>query len=127
MNLIEGNVAGGTFTRTGLSLPLPISDGPAILAVRPEVLGLVPARGDGAARIHRITDYGTHAIVDLDLADGKRLKSMVADATTFAEGQAVDLIPGAVAAYRDNAAVYRGSSALLEPDAHARLHRDRWR
>ena len=41
MNLIEGHVAGGTFTRAGLSVPLPIPDGPAILAVRPEVLGIV--------------------------------------------------------------------------------------
>jgi putative spermidine/putrescine transport system ATP-binding protein len=108
MNLIEGNVAGGTFTRTGLCLPLPISDGPATLAVRPEVLGLAGANGSGVARIHRVTDYGTHAIVDVDLADGVRLKSMVPDARSFAAGQAVDLMPRAVAAYRDNAVVYRG-------------------
>ena len=66
------------------------------------------ATGNGVARIHRVTDYGTHAIVDLDLSDGMRLKSMVRDARTFAAGQAVDLLPGAVAAYRDNAVVYRG-------------------
>ena len=108
MNLIEGNVAGGTFTRTGFCLPLPISDGPATLAVRPEVLGLVGSNGSGVARIHRVTDYGTHAIVDVDLADGVRLKSMVPDARSFAAGQAVDLMPRAVAAYRDNAVVYRG-------------------
>ena len=98
----------GTFTRAGLCLPLPVADGPAILAVRPEVLGLACATGAGGARIHRVTDYGTHAIVDLDLPDGMRLKSMVPDARKYAAGQAVDLKPGAVAAYRDNAVVYRG-------------------
>jgi putative spermidine/putrescine transport system ATP-binding protein len=107
MNLIEGNVASGTFSRTGLSLPLPISDGPAVLAIRPEVLGVVGANGKGAGSVHRVTDYGTHAIVDIDLADGTRLKSMVADARSFASGQSVDLQPRAVSAYRDNAVVYR--------------------
>ena len=107
MNLIEGNVASGMFSRTGLSLPLPISDGPAVLAIRPEVLGVVGANGKGAGSVHRVTDYGTHAIVDIDLADGTRLKSMVADARSFASGQSVDLQPRAVSAYRDNAVVYR--------------------
>ena len=107
MNLIEGNVASGTFTRMGFSLPLPIADGPVVLPVRPEVLGLIASAGQGDARIHRVTNYGTHAIVDLDLPDGTRLKSMVPDARTFAAGQPVDLKPGAVAAYRDNAVVFR--------------------
>lgn len=107
MNLIEGNVASGTFSRTGLSFPLPIPDGPAVLAIRPEVLGLVGANGKGTGCIHRVTDYGTHAIVDIDLADGTRLKSMVPDARNFASGQSVDLLPRAVSAYRDNAVVYR--------------------
>ena len=88
MNLIEGHVAGGTFSRAGLSVPLPIPDGPAVLAVRPEVLGIVAARGEGVARIHRVTDYGTHAIVDLDLPDGIRLKSMVPDAGPYRRGDA---------------------------------------
>jgi putative spermidine/putrescine transport system ATP-binding protein len=114
MNLIEGHVAGGTFTRAGVRVPLPIPDGPAVLAVRPEVLGIVAARGDGAARIHRVTDYGTHAIVDLDLPDGFRLKSMVPDARPYRAGMPVDLVPGAVAAYRDDAVVHRGATGSLQ-------------
>jgi putative spermidine/putrescine transport system ATP-binding protein len=110
MNLIEGSVTAATFVRGGLRLPLPIADGPAVLAVRPEVLGIVSATGAGAARIHRVTDYGTHAIVDLDLPDGLRLKAMVPDARPYAAGQPVDLVPGAVAAYREDAVVYRGRS-----------------
>src|SRR5690606_10389971 len=43
MNLIEGVVANGTFTRDSFSTPLAIADGPATLAVRPEALDLVAA------------------------------------------------------------------------------------
>ena len=39
-----------------------------------------PRRRSRAARIHRVTDYGSHAIVDLELPDGLRLKAMVPDA-----------------------------------------------
>ncbi|MGQ3164826.1 MAG: ABC transporter ATP-binding protein, partial [Agrobacterium sp.] len=40
MNLIEGMVSGGNFTHAGLTVPLPVSDGPAILAIRPEAVDL---------------------------------------------------------------------------------------
>jgi putative spermidine/putrescine transport system ATP-binding protein len=55
-----------------------------------------------------VTDYGTHAIVDLDLADGVRLKAMVPDARLWRPGQRVALQPRAFAAYRDNAVIHRG-------------------
>jgi putative spermidine/putrescine transport system ATP-binding protein len=111
MNLIEGEVHAGTFVRDGFRSSLPAPDGPAILAVRPEALDIVAAAGAGTARIHRVTDYGTHAIVDLDLSGGLRLKSMVPDARAWAHGQAVDLQPRAFAAYRDNAVIYRSGAS----------------
>jgi len=104
MNLVEGAVANGTFSRAGFSLPLPVGDGPAILAMRPESIGLVAG---SQAVIHRVTDYGTHGLVDIDLPDGTRIKSMIGDAKAFAAGQSVDLTPSAIAAYRDNAVIYR--------------------
>src|SRR6185369_16451679 len=109
MNLIEGMVKGGLFTRGALSMPMNIAEGPVTLAVRPEALGLavespLPER---APRIHRVTDYGTHAIVDIDFPDGIRLKSMVPDGRLYKTGQPVGLLPSAVAAYRDNSVVYR--------------------
>jgi len=107
MNLIEGQVANGVFTRPGMSVPLPVDDGPAILAVRPEALDIAAAEG-GEARVHRVTDYGTHGLVDLDLGDGTRLKAMVSHPDLFQPGQNVHLTPRAVAAYRDNAQIYRG-------------------
>ena len=45
MNLIEGTVAGGAFRHAGFTLPVPVPDGPATLAVRPEALGDRPRRG----------------------------------------------------------------------------------
>lgn len=106
MNLIEGEVANGRFTRADFGLDIPIPDGPATVAIRPEVLDLT-ASDDGVAVVHRVTDYGTHGLVDLDLSDGTRLKSMVAHPDLFSAGQRVDLQPKAIAAYRNNARVYR--------------------
>ena len=60
------------------------------------------------AKIHRVTDYGTHAVVDIELPDGVRLKSMVGEARDWSAKQPIDLKPRAFAAYRDNAAIYRG-------------------
>jgi putative spermidine/putrescine transport system ATP-binding protein len=104
MNLVEGKVTGGTFARGGFTVPLPVADGPAIVAVRPETLGLVLG---SMADIHRVTDFGTHGIVDVDLPDGFRFKAMVPEAREWKAGQRVDLKPRAFSAYRDNAVIYR--------------------
>jgi putative spermidine/putrescine transport system ATP-binding protein len=107
MNLIEGAVANGRFARAGLDVALPLADGPATLAVRPEALEIAAATGADGAKIHRVTDYGTHAILDIELPDGSRLKSMVPEARDWSGGQAVELKPRAFAVYRDNAVIFR--------------------
>jgi putative spermidine/putrescine transport system ATP-binding protein len=107
MNLIEGVVADGTFRHPGLELAMPVPDGPATLAVRPEALQIAAAP-DAPAIIHRVTDYGTHAVVDIDLADGLRLKAMVPDARVWQANMPVALTPRAYAVYRGNAAIHRG-------------------
>ena len=110
MNLVEGTVANGTFSRATFTNPLPVADGPAIFAVRPEALGITPAAGPGTAKVHRVTDYGTHGLIDLELPDGLRLKAMVPDARDWTAGQPADLLPRAFAAYRDKAAIYRSTA-----------------
>ncbi|MDB5530309.1 MAG: transporter ATP-binding protein [Devosia sp.] len=107
MNLVDGTIANNVFTHTGFTVPLTAADGQATLAVRPEALHIVPASGVGMAKIHRVTDYGTHAIVDIDLPDGVRLKAMVGEARAWTAGQAINLKPRAFAAYRDNVAIFR--------------------
>jgi len=104
MNLVEGTVANGVFSRASFTVPLPVTDGPATLAMRPESIALT---GGNQAIIHRVTDYGTHGLVDIDLPDGTRIKALIGNARAFAAGQSVDLKPSALAAYRDNAIIYR--------------------
>lgn len=106
MNLIEGRVEGGRFVRAGLAVDAPVTDGPAILAIRPEAL--TPCSGDpGQARVHRVTDYGSHGMIDIDLSDGFRLKSMVPDPAVFHPGQSVDLVAERITLYRNDLRIYR--------------------
>lgn len=107
MNLIEGQVLGGQFSRAGFSHPLPIADGPAIFAVRPEALAITPSTEAGGPRIHRVTDYGAHATIDLELPDGLRLKATVPDARQWNGVAAATLVPRAFSAYRDDLVAYR--------------------
>ncbi len=109
MNLVEGRIAGGAFSHSAFRVPVPVADGPAILSIRPEALEIVGAVGDGTGRIHRVTDFGTHAIVDIDLPDKLRLKSMVTEARDWSAGQAVDLRPRAFSVYRDDAVLHRSA------------------
>ncbi len=111
MNLLEGTVADGTFSHAAFVLPLPVASGPVTFAVRPEALGIAPATGSGSARVHRVTDYGAHAIIDLELADGTRLKAQVSEARDWRAEQPVDLKPHVFAAYRGNQAIYRSSGS----------------
>ena len=112
MNMIEGTAAEGTFSHSAFTIPLPVADGPVIFAVRPEALDIIPADGAGSAKVHRVTDYGAHAIVDLELADGIRLKAQVPEARDWKMDQPVDLKPHSFAAYRDNKAIYRSSNSV---------------
>lgn len=107
MNLVEGAVSQGAFRHSGFTLPVPVADGPATLAVRPEDLGISASDGTWAAVVHRITDFGAYAIVDVELAGGVRLKSMVADARNWKPGQGIALRTRAFALYRDDAAIHR--------------------
>ncbi|MFC3165609.1 ABC transporter ATP-binding protein [Ciceribacter thiooxidans] len=109
MNFVEGVVEKGRFMHDDLSVPVPVSDGRATLAIRPEALGLI-ACDSGPASVHRVTDFGTHGLVDLLLADGTRLKAMVPEPGHFGAGQSVDLRPRAFALFRDDRQLYRTSA-----------------
>ncbi|MBJ7577816.1 ABC transporter ATP-binding protein [Devosia sp. MC532] len=106
MNLVDGSVTNGQFERSGFTVALPIPDGAATLAMRPEALDLEVSE-TGCAVVHRVTDFGTHGLVDVHLSDNTRIKSMVNHPDLFSNGQRVTLKPKAIAAYRDNARVYR--------------------
>ncbi|MEO5806321.1 ABC transporter ATP-binding protein [Devosia sp.] len=108
MNLIEGTVANGIFSKAGYSTPLAVGDGPTILAIRPEALDLSAAGDKAQGTVHRVTDYGTHGLVDLELNDGTRVKAMVSHPDLFKAGQGVTLAARAVTAYRDSRQIFRG-------------------
>jgi putative spermidine/putrescine transport system ATP-binding protein len=115
MNLLGGEVANGRFVHSAFGVPVPVGEGPAILAVRPEALAIAPAAGAPMAHIHRVIDYGTHAMVDVELPDGERLKSMMPTADLWSAGQPVDLLPGAFALYRDDAVIHRTADSPTAP------------
>jgi putative spermidine/putrescine transport system ATP-binding protein len=109
MNLIDGEVRDGQFVRSNFRSALPIPDGRATIAIRPESLDLIVS-AKPTAKVHRVTDYGSHGLVDLDLADGTRLKSVVAHPDLFRAGQGVEIQPRVMAAYRDDQQVYRSKA-----------------
>jgi putative spermidine/putrescine transport system ATP-binding protein len=115
MNLVEGEVRDGRFKLPGLDLPAPLADGPATLAVRPEFLRLAPANAGNAPLVHRVIDYGTHLMVDIELETGERLKSMTAPHAGWKTGDRISLEPAEIAFYRDSAVVHRDAAASARP------------
>jgi putative spermidine/putrescine transport system ATP-binding protein len=109
MNLIEGEVRGGQLRAGGMTVPALIGDGPALLAVRPEFLLLSPSDVAGAPRVHRVIDYGTHLMVDVELPDGKRLKAMTPPSQQWQAGMRVLLRPSEISIYRDDVVAYRAT------------------
>ncbi|MGV8854737.1 MAG: ABC transporter ATP-binding protein [Devosia sp.] len=107
MNSLDGTVTKGIFTAANFTVGLPVSDGPATLCVRPEALDLKVVADGPHGNVHRVTDYGTHGLVDLALPDGTRIKAMVAHPDLFQVGQGVRMTPQAMAAYRDGMLIHR--------------------
>ncbi|AGT08559.1 ABC transporter ATP-binding protein [Paracoccus aminophilus] len=113
ISFFDIEIRGGQANFGGLPLTLPLPDGPARLAIRPEDLALTPAP-DGitpAARVTRVTDFGSHLSVDLMLADGNRLKAQAPAGQPLDEGARLIPKPRRVSVYRD------GRLAFVTPDA----------
>jgi putative spermidine/putrescine transport system ATP-binding protein len=115
MNLIDGEVRNGRIMLAGLSVPAPIADGPATLAVRPEFLALSPSTDTDAPLAHRVIDYGTHLMVDIELKTGERLKAMTSPAEGWTTGARLNLMPRESAIYRDGVLAYRASPTAAAP------------
>jgi putative spermidine/putrescine transport system ATP-binding protein len=82
-----------------------------MLAVRPEFLGLAPSTAADAPLVHRVIDYGTHLMVDIELKTGERLKAMTSPAAGWKAGARVALDPTEIALYRDGLVAYRSTAA----------------
>ena len=118
MNFIEGQVRNGMFTGGGVTVGAPVAEGEATLAVRPEALTLSGALTPDAATVHRVTDFGTHAIVDLDLPGPVRAKAMVSPDHGWTSEDRLRLTPERFALYRDNAVLYRSQPNATRPALH---------
>ncbi|MCY1705058.1 ABC transporter ATP-binding protein [Pannonibacter sp. SL95] len=101
MNLVPTEFRAGRSTRPEFALAAEVSDGPAEIAFRPEATGVRPAQGSGNAVVYRVTDFGTHLTLDLDLEDGTRIKAHGSGSIAWTPGQRVEVTPAEVLLYRD--------------------------
>ncbi|MBB4167551.1 ABC transporter ATP-binding protein [Rhizobium sp. BK538] len=106
MNFIRTTVKGGLSQHAAFALPVPVADGEVVLAVRPEALSLAVTKGAASGIVHRSIDFGTHKVVDVDLADGTRLKVMTSSDSDWTKGAPVEPVAAAFRAFRDNRLVY---------------------
>ncbi|MCC1493126.1 ABC transporter ATP-binding protein [Cognatishimia sp. F0-27] len=94
MNQIEGTLAGDTFTRGAMTVPLDrarfaAEDGPCVMGVRPEAVTI--GTGHVAATIRLVENTGHELIVSLALEDGTRLLSRVEAGRRLSIGQTVQI------------------------------------
>lgn len=118
MNFVETEVRNGVCTHPLFSLPIPVADGKVTLAMRPEALTVRSANRPAEATVHRVTDFGTHKIVDIDLAGGVRLKAMVAPSDMIRAGMLVTPSCSGFFAFRDNALIHQSAAeaaATVQP------------
>lgn len=111
MNLVAGEVSAGRFTSEAFALTAPLSEGPALLAVRPEAVEVHP--GGGPGRLHRATDFGSHAVLEVDLPDGLRVKALCPAVPPIARGQSVTLRAARWQMYRGDRVVLRSEDARV--------------
>ncbi|APO71580.1 ABC transporter ATP-binding protein (plasmid) [Rhizobium gallicum] len=111
MNFVRVKVRNGISEHPDFSLAVPVEDGDLVLAFRPEALSLSRSKKSGAGIVHRSIDFGTHRIVDIDLADGTRLKAMTSPDVDWTRGSLVEPAATAYFAFRDNKLVHRSAAA----------------
>ncbi|OLP58871.1 ABC transporter [Xaviernesmea oryzae] len=112
MNFLRADVEDGVARHDDLTLPLPIADGPVILGIRPEAMSLTPSERPRAGKVHRLIDFGTHKLIDIDLTDGTRIKCMAGPDARAPRGLRVELGVSAFHAFRDGRQVYQTTSDL---------------
>ncbi|MCO5732958.1 ABC transporter ATP-binding protein [Rhizobium sp. SSA_523] len=109
MNFLAANVEAGRFHHSDFPLPVAVQDGPAVLALRPEALRLARSLSPDAATVTRVTDFGSHIMVDVELSDQTRIKTMTAPDSRWQRGDHVSLVASDFALYRNNALLIRSS------------------
>ncbi len=109
MNFVESEIRNGVCMHPFFGFHIPVSDGPVTLAMRPEAIEVSPDGRPAIATVHRVTDFGTHKIVDIDLVDGTRLKAMAAPGEIIRAGMVVAFNCSHVFVFRDNALIHQSA------------------
>lgn len=116
MNFIKSTVRNGRFEHTDLGLPMPIADGEATLAIRPEQLVLTATRDETSPVVTRFVDFGSYHLVDVQLSDGNRLKVMTDSTSHWRKGDRVAVLVSSYTAFRDQQLAYTSTDThQLEP------------
>jgi putative spermidine/putrescine transport system ATP-binding protein len=111
MNFVKTSIRSGVSQHPAFPVSVPIDDGDVVLALRPEALSLRPSNNLSTAIVHRSIDFGTHKIVDIDLADGTRLKAMIAPDSNWGKGVGVEPAALAFRVFRNNKLVYQSATS----------------
>lgn len=106
MNFLACTIRDGQSDHPLFPVRARIENGPAELAIRPEAIRLHPRKGTGA-RIRQRTDFGTHLLMDITLADGAALKVLCPPDCALAVGEEVAPQASRMDVFRDGVAVAR--------------------
>ena len=92
MNLVDGEIAGGTFRAPGWEVPLDgvQANGPVRLGLRSEDLIVEPSSNGAQARVRLVEQLGSDALVDVEAGFGRLVGRAPAD-TTVGPGDPVKL------------------------------------
>lgn len=106
MNFITADVRSGRFHHPDMNVPVPLNDGPATLAIRPEDVVLTATRDNTAAVVTRSVDFGSYHLVDVQLADCHRMKAMTAPNSRWRKGDRVAVLVNSYTVFRDQHLAY---------------------
>ena len=109
MNMMAVTVSNGVIDIGGVTLPAPLTDGPATLAVRPEDIVLGVADNSPTADVVRIVNYGSFIKITASL-NGVQWKVQAPKTAAITEG--ASLSPSIIRyhVFRDDQVVYRSDN-----------------
>lgn len=111
MNMMPVEISGGRITHPAFTATAEATDGPALLAVRPEAIGLHV--GHGAGRLRRTTDFGSHAVVEVDLPDGTTVKALLPGPPGVRAGTPLTIVPLRYHLFRGDRVIWASDGPAL--------------
>ncbi|KQW42149.1 MULTISPECIES: ABC transporter ATP-binding protein [unclassified Ensifer] len=112
MNLIDGRVSSGVMDAAGFRVKVPLPDGEATLAVRPEKLAIAAQGGhtSASAKITRVVHFGAYRTVEATTDGVNRVKIHADTETVLEPGQEIFVDPVHFSVFKDGHDVFRSAS-----------------